>query len=256
MAYSGDPYPPYDPTNDPIRDPAYVNAPNPPPYYARERDLDRRRDRDLEITRDVEAGPFRFGLREGLIGTIGMFAILGLVLGILGFAAAFALDGALDATRDGNPANDDAEAAAAALPAFLVTVLPFLAAPVLALGLGSWAGHASRRAGIGSIAGAIGCFVGPIVMLLIMGVGFALGAGAANLDLSNANIPGGVGVSPGWAGTMPYLFTGAGLLWLLATTLSGAFAGGLVGGLLERRWFSRTRTYERERRATRRVTRY
>lgn len=240
MAYSGDPYPPYDPTEDPVRDPAYVNAPPPPRYGARER----------EVTREVTAGPYRFGLRDALLGIIGLFAVLGIVLGVLGFAAAFALDEA----RDQAAVDNDAEAATAALPAFLVSVLPFLAAPVLALGLGSWAGHASRRAGLGSIAGAIGSFLGPILMLLIMGIGFALGAGAANLDLSAIGAPP-FGLAPGWGSTIPYLFTGAGLLWLIANTLAGGLAGGIVGGILEHRWF--TRTYMRERRyETRGAPRY
>ena len=238
MAYSGDPYP-HVPPNDPIRDPAYVNAP-PPPYQSREHAMER----------EVTAGSFRFGLREAILGILGLFAVLGLVLGVLGFASAFALD----EVTNNNGANN-AEAAAAALPAFLVSVLPFLAAPVLAIGLGSWAGHAARQAGIGSIAGAIGCFLGPILMLLIMGVGFALGAGAANLDLSNVAAPGGVGIAPGWASTIPYLFTGAGLLWLVATTLAGALSGGLVGGLLERRWGAVSRERRHDRR-DRRVTRY
>ena len=239
MAFPGDPYPAQAPATDPIRDPAYANAP-PAPYAPRGPD----------VTREVTAGPFRFSLREAVLGTLGLFAILGLVLGVLAFAAAFALDNAVDANS--NAAN--AENAAAALPAFLVSVLPFMAAPVLALGLGSWVGHSSRRAGLGAIGGAIGCFLGPILMLLIMGIGFALGAGAANLDLSNVRAPGDVGVAPGWASTIPYLFTGAGILWLLATTLAGALSGALVGGLLEHRWTQRHDA--RQPRAARRGMRY
>lgn len=233
MAYTGDPYPSYDPN----RDPAYTNAPVP-----------RYGERGPDVTREVTAGPFRFGLRDGILGTIGLFTILGVVLGILGFAAAFALDEA----RDDAAANNDAEAAATALPAFLVSVLPFMAAPVLALGLGSWAGHASRDAGIGAMAGAIGSFVGPILMLLLTGVGFALGAGAANLDLSSLPSPV-VGVGPGWGTTIPYLFTGGGLLWLLANTLAGGLSGGLLGGILSGRWM--TRRLDR-RRYARRSLRY
>ncbi|HUR68290.1 MAG TPA: hypothetical protein VM370_03520 [Candidatus Thermoplasmatota archaeon] len=237
--------------------PGYATTPSPvDPTYGTTTHDDRRRPRTTDtMTREVTAGPFRFGLREGVMGTIGIFAILGLVLGVLGFAAAFALDNAAEAARDGNNNGgldgNDIAAGAAALPSILVGLLPFMAAPVLALGLGSWAGHASRDAGLGASAGAIGGFVGPIVMLLLAGVGFALGAGAANLDLSGVTLP--YGVAPGWGNTIPYLFTGAGLLWLLANTLAGGLSGGLVGGLLQRRWGA-DRTSRRDH--TRRTTRY
>lgn len=205
-----------------------------------------------ELTREVTAGPFRFGLKEGILGILGIFAALGIVLGILGFAAAFALDNAADRLNDGTTAND-AGAAAELLPAVLVSMLPFMAAPVLAIGAGAWAGHSSRDATIGSVAGGIGSFLGPILMLLLTGVGFALGAGAAGLDLSNVRVLEGWGISPGWASTMPYLFTGAGLLWLLANTLGGALTGGVVGALLNRRWAERT---DYRRRHARRSVRY
>lgn len=255
MAYSGDPYPPYDPTadpytNDPVRDPTYARTSSPPPYRAR--------DPEPEITREVTAGPFRFGFRDGLLGIVGIFAALGIVLGILGFAAAFALDNAAAELNDGDGGNtaDDAAARASLLPAVLVSMLPFMAAPVLAVGVGAWAGHASRNASIGAITGGVGSFVGPIAMLLLTGVGFALGAGAAGLDLSNISIVDGWGLAPGWASTIPYLFTGAGLLWLFANALGGALTGGIVGGIIEHRWFTRERHYDRERRYARRVTRY
>lgn len=256
MAYSGDPYPSYDPANDPVRDPAYantpnpayVNAPDPRPYYAPER----------EILREVEAGPFRFGFRDGLMGIVGIFAVLGLVLGILGFAAAFALDNAAAELNDGDGGNtpEDVAARNALLPAVLVSMLPFMAAPVLAVGVGAWAGHASRDATIGSITGGVGSFIGPIVMLLLAGAGFALGAGAAGLDLSDVRIMDGWGIPPGWASTIPYLFTGAGLLWLLANTIGGALTGGIVGGVLEHRWFTRKPHYGRQGRYARRMSRY
>lgn len=202
---------------------------------------------------EVTAGPFRFGLREGVLGILALFAILGLVLGVLGFAAAFALDRAAEQAADGGTTAEDVAAGAAALPAILVSLLPFLAAPVLALGCGAWAGHASRDARMGAIAGAVGGFLGPILTLLITGIGFALGAGAASLNLADVEMPGGFGLAPGWGSTIPYLFTGAGLLWLLSNALSGGLSGGVVGALLDRRAWERA---ERRRSYSRRATRY
>ena len=195
------------------------------------------------------------GVKRTTLGIIGLFAVLGLVLAILGFAAAFGLDQAADraTTGTGADAQDAVVAGAATLPALLVSLLPFLAAPVLALGCGAWAGHASRSAGVGLAAGAIGGLLGPIVTILLTGIGFALGAGAANLNLADVQVPGGFGLAPGWGSTIPYLFTGAGLLWLLANTLSGALSGGLVGSLLEGRWGRRAE--RRERVTTRRTAR-
>lgn len=204
------------------------------------------------VTREVTAGPYRFGLREGVLGTLGIFAILGVVLGVLGFAAAFALDNAAIELNDADGANtaDDVAASAALLPAILVSLLPFMAAPVLAIGCGAWAGHASRDGTLGAVAGGIGGLLGPILTLLLTGVGFALGAGAANLDLSQVgNIPG-FGLAPGWGNTIPYLFTGAGLLWLMANTIGGALTGGLLGSILDRHGAARETRRERDARRT------
>lgn len=247
MAFPGDPL-----SNHPT-DPYLGN-----PAYDHERDAARgspvapaRGPHAPETT--VTAGPFRFGLREGILGILAIFAVLGLVLGMLGFAAAFALDRAAEAANDGGNANDAALLGAGAIPVLLVSLLPFLAAPVLALGCGAWAGHASRDGRIGAMAGAAGGFLGPILMLLIVGIGFALGAGAASLNLDNVALPGGYGLAPGWANTIPYLFTGAGLLWLVANTLAAGLTGGIVGSLLDGRWSPRA---DRRRTATRRVSRY
>lgn len=251
MAYPGDRMPGY--TNDP-----YVAREGAYGYEHRDTRPVEGGPVDDRIRRpenEVTAGPFRFGLREGLLGILALFAILGLVLGVLGFAAAFALDRAAEEATDadGGTTADDAAAGAAALPAILVSLLPFLAAPVLALGCGAWAGHASRNGRIGAIAGAAGGFLGPILTLLITGIGFALGAGAANLNMADIDVPGGFGLAPGWGTTIPYLFTGAGLLWLLANALSGGLSGGVVGALLDRRWTERV---ERRRAYSRRATRY
>lgn len=224
------------------------------PPYRRGRDIrDAGHEVREDLTREVTAGPFRFGLKEGVLGILGIFAALGIVLGILGFAAAFALDNAADRLDDGTLDNDPPGAAAELLPAILVAMLPFMAAPVLAIGAGAWAGHSSRDATIGSVAGGIGAFLGPILMLLLTGVGFALGAGAAGLDLSNVRVLDGWGIAPGWANTIPYLFTGAGLLWLLACMLGAALTGGVVGALLNRRWADRV---DYRRRYSRRSMRY
>lgn len=249
MAYRPEPNVP----NAPPYDPPYADPYRPLPEYDRalhgayegRHEAAERPD----IPREVTAGPYRFGMREGILGSIGVFAILGVVLGVLGFAAAFALRDMIPLLTDANP-NNDFLIGANAIPALLVGLLPFMAAPVLALGLGAWTGHASREAGIGASAGAIGGFLGPIMMLLITGIGFALGAGAASLDLSNVRVV--WGIAPGWGTTIPYLFTGAGLLWLVANTLAGGLSGGLVGGLLEHRWSASSR---RRAVTTRRTTR-
>lgn len=181
----------------------------------------------------------RRGMREALLGILGLFAILGLVLGILAFASAFALDRAAEQASDGTRDND-ALAGLNVIPTLVVSLLPFVAIPILALGIGSWAGHYTRNARDGGIAGAIGNFLGPILALLIMGLGFALGAGTSGLDADNVNMPFGLGYTPGWADVVPWLFGGIGLLWLLVNALSGGLSGGLIGGLMERRpWVDR-----------------
>lgn len=258
MAYPGDPIASYPRETYPSQ-PVYgfETHETPPTTYGRERELreDDHRRPPHRADSSVTAGPFRFSLREGILGILALFAILGLVLGVLGFAAAFALDRAAEAVDGGGATTDDENAllGAAALPALLVSVLPFLAAPVLALGCGAWAGHASRSSRIGALAGAIGGFLGPILTILITGMGFALGAGAANLNLGNVAAPGGFGIAPGWGNTVPYLFTGAGLLWILANTLAGGLSGGVVGALLDRRPSARS---ERRRVGEHRSLRY
>jgi len=247
MAYPGDPQV-YDPRPAyPPSQTAYGYERNemheaPTTRYARERD-----DPPYRPETAVTAGPYRFSLREGILGILAIFAILGLVLGVLGFAAAFALD------RVADPNAESALAGPGGISILLVALLPFLAAPVLALGCGAWAGHASRSATIGGLAGAVGGLVGPILTLLLTGTGFALGAGAASLDLGNVIAPGGLGIAPGWNATFPFLFTGAGLLWLLGNTLAGGLTGGVVGALLDGRWAPRA---DRRRVERRRVARY
>lgn len=181
--------------------------------------------------------PRHVGLRETITGSLGLFAILGLALSILAFASAFALADQANEAQGGGDEGAAAEAAAAALPVLVIGLLPLLASPLLALACGAWSGHASRSARTGAIAGAIAGLAGPVILLLIVGIGFALGAGAANLDLSAVNLGG--GLSPGWGSTMPAIFSGSGLLYLLSSALAGALAGGLVGSVLEGRRFGR-----------------
>lgn len=190
------------------------------------------------ITTGAEPGPAprRIGVREALLGVLGLFAILGLVLGVLGFAAAFAADRAVELAVDneGNGIRDDVELGLAAVPILIVALVPLLAAPVLALGCGSWAGHASRDARVGAIGGSVGSLVGAVAMVLLAGAGFALGAGAAGLNLADFPMPGGLDFSPAWESTLGYVFSAGGLLWLLANALSGGLSGGLLGSLADR----------------------
>lgn len=201
-------------------------------YYTNEPNaVDRR-------TNALDDGHGPIGLREGTLGAVGLFAIFGLALGLLAFGAAFGLDRAAEEAQQNDGTADDPSAIAAGLPAVLVSLLPLLAAIPLALGAGSWAGHGSRSGRVGAIAGAVGGFVGPILALLLTGIGFALGAGATGLNLEGVQMPGNLGFSPTWNDTLPYLFSGAGLLYLLSTTLAGALSGGLIGGLMDR-WLDR-----------------
>lgn len=248
---------PSGPTQPPYTAAPYAGDPSAPPHGAYWRETRAHDDRELrvrdEVTREVTAGPFRFGVREGVLGTLGIFTILGLVLALVAFPAAFALQDAVAELNDADGGNtaDDVAAASGLLPALLVSLLPFMAAPVLAIGCGAWAGHASRDGRIGAIAGGIGGFGGPILTLLLVGIGFALGAGAANLDLSEVRVIQGWSIAPGWGNTIPYLFSGAGLLWLVANTIAGALTGGLLGSLLGGRWAANAYRRQRYARSTR-----
>lgn len=181
-----------------------------------------------------------------ILGGVGFFAILGLALAIMGFAAAFAVGEAAD---DG--AVENAADAIAGVPALLVALLPFMAAPVLALGAGAWAGHATRDWRAGGIAGALAGLLGPIVMLILVGIGFALGAGAATLNLEAVRMPFDIGFTPGWGDTLPFLASGGGLLWLLSTLLAGGLTGAMTGMLVERYTTSRADRNVRARRPAR-----
>lgn len=233
MTYPHDP-PGYAPATGPTyapAAPAYGVAPPPhappaAPYAARVPDRE----------------PGLAGLKETTLGSLGLFAILGLALSILAFVAAFAL------AEQAEGGLTEAEAVAATIPVVVVGLLPLLAAPLLALAGGSWSGHVTRDARTGALAGAIAGFVGPILMMLVVGIGFALGAGAANLDLSGVRV---AGLAPGWGTTMPAIFSGSGLLYLLACALAGTLGGGLVGGVLEGRWTRRADPARRTRRPMR-----
>lgn len=173
-------------------------------------------------------------LKEAVLGNLGLWTALGLSLLILGFAAGIALDTADDG---GAPSN-----ALAGIPALLVALLPFVAAPVLALGTGAWSGHATRSPRLGAVGGALGGLLGPIILVLLAGLGLAFGAGAAGVDLDAARMPYNLGNVGDWRDALGYLVSGAGILVLLASVVSGAVAGWVVGAMLEGRW-ARWRTH-------------
>lgn len=171
-------------------------------------------------------------LKDAVLGNLGMWLALGLSLLVLGFAAGVALD----PVDPGDPPHT----ALYGVPALLVALLPFLASPVLALGTGAWSGHATRSGRLGAIAGATGGLIGPIILVLFAAIGLSLGAGAADVNLDAAQMPYGLGAVGDWNDALAYLLTGAGLLVLLASAVSGATAGGIVGSLLDgrfRSWF-------------------
>lgn len=180
-------------------------------------------------------------LREAALGNLGLWVALGAALLVLGFAAGIALDQVPDGQNDGTP--NDVVDALPGIPVLLVALLPFVAAPVLAMGTGAWSGHATRNGRIGAITGALGGLVGPIVLVLLAALGLSFGAGAAGVDLDLALMPYGLGSVAAWRGALPYLLTGTGLLVLLASLVSGALAGGIVGSLLD----GRTRAWGRPR---------
>lgn len=161
-------------------------------------------------------------------GVVGMFAILGLGLGILAFAAAFGVGDVTPATDAEDLQPDEA---ASGLTALLVGTLPVLAAPILALGTGAWAGHASRNSVQGLVGGGFGGVVGAIVLLAIVGIGFALGAAAAGVDAARFDFA----VSPALADTFRNLLSLAGLLYLLSVFVIGGLAGALIGAIMPRR---------------------
>jgi hypothetical protein len=159
------------------------------------------------------------------LGVLGLFASLGVGLLILAFSAAYALKGVN--LNDPNQAN-------AAAAAYLVGLLPLVAAPILAAIGGLWAGTRTRDAGDGALAGALGAALGVLLLGLLTALGFSLGASAANVDLSRIAWPAGFWLRPGWQATLADIGTRGGLLYLVASTLVGGLAGAITGALTRR----------------------
>jgi len=167
---------------------------------------------------------------HGSLAVMGLYAALGVGAALLAFAAGRALDGINF---------NDPLAADLAGASLLVGLLPLVAAPILAA-VGGWlAGRASRDAGDGAIAGVLGTLVGLLALLLLVGVGYALGAASANVDLARVPWPTGFYLRPGWDNTLRWLGTGAGVLYLVANLVTGALAGAFGG------WLARPALYAR-----------
>src|SRR5688500_11694320 len=101
------------------------------------------------VTEPARASPTLDWTRSSL-GVLGLFASLGIGLLLLAFWAAYAL-------KDVNL--NDPNQANAASAAYLVGLLPLVAAPILAAIGGLWAGTRTRLAGSGALAGALGAGV-------------------------------------------------------------------------------------------------
>lgn len=172
---------------------------------------------------------------HGTLAMLGLFAALGIGLAILAFAAGRALDG----LNFNDPLAFDLAGAS-----LLVGILPLVAVPVLAA-VGGWlAGRDANDAGDGAIAGVLGTLVGMLVLTLLVGVGYALGAASVNVDLARVAWPAGFYLRPGWDNTLRWLGTSAGVLYFLANLVTGALAGAF-GGYLHRGYGARRVETER-----------
>lgn len=172
-------------------------------------------------------------------GPVALYAALAIPLALISFIAPFALVGA----GDGEPTTADAARAA---PVLLAGLLPLVAAPILAVMAGLWAAWATRDAGDSAVGGAVGSLVGTVLLFLLAGIGFGLGAALAGADAADLD---GAGVTRlGVAGSLGYILSGAGVLYLLFVTLVGGLAGAamaVVGRKVEWPWTRRESVPER-----------
>lgn len=159
------------------------------------------------------------------LGVLGVFASLGVGLLVLAFAAANGLK---------NVNFNDPDQANLAATAYLVGVLPLVAAPILAAIGGMWAGTRTRHSGSGALAGALGAVLGVIVLGLLVALGFNMGAQSAGVDISRIAWPTGFYLRPGWRTTLADIGTNAGLLYLITAAIIGGLAGAVTGALTAR----------------------
>lgn len=156
------------------------------------------------------------------LGVLGLFVALAVAVALLAFSAAYALKGV-------NLADPNQSAVLAA--ASLVALLPLVAGPILASMGGFWAGTRTRDGGQGALGGALGTFFGVLALAILTAIGFAIGANAAAVNLANVAWPAGFYLRPGWATTLGYFGTSAGILYMVACLLAAGIAGAIAGSL-------------------------
>lgn len=152
-------------------------------------------------------------------GALGLFVSLGVGIALLAFVAAWGLQGLTQVEG------------AALVPIFVVATVPLIAAPILSVLAGSWAGTRVKQGGQGALAGAGGAFIGTILMFVIVALGSYLGILAAGVDLAALTFPEGMAVSPQATEMIGFLASAAGIMYLIANAVVGAVAGSIAGAL-------------------------
>lgn len=158
-------------------------------------------------------------------GVIGLFVAMALGLGLLAIIAAYAVGVPEGTTTD--PAADPADAVGG-ISAGSIAIFTIVSVPLVALVGGAWAGIATRDAGRGALAAILGTLVGTFLYLIVVGLGIAIGAGAAGVDFSDVS----VNVPQNLEDQMQFLASVAGISYLAAMLLIAAVAGAVTGALM------------------------
>lgn len=166
------------------------------------------------------------GAGGATLGAVGIYLSLGVGLAILAFSAA--------AFIDQTPA-DDAESAAGGALSSAIALMPFVAAPILAVVAGVWAGLSTGSGARGALAGAVGSVVGVIVMMVLVAVGLGLGAAVGGAGDANVNVDEGTEANVNdLRATLGTFATVNGLAFLLAHAIIGGIAGAILGAIMPR----------------------
>lgn len=200
----------------------------------------------------VERRDWGIGTGRATGGVIGLFVAMALGLGLLAIIAAYAV-GVPESSTTTDPAADPADAVGG-ISAGSIAIFTIVSVPIVALVGGVWAGVATRDAGRGALAAILGTLVGTVLYLLVVGLGIAIGAGAAGVDFADVS----VNVPQNLEDQMQFLASVAGVSYLAAMLLIAAVAGAVTGALM-RDWGAyvapstrttytdRDATYERDR---------
>lgn len=173
----------------------------------------------------VERRDWGIGTGRATGGVIGLFVAMALGLGLLAIIAAYAVGVPESATTD--PAADPADAVGG-ISAGSIAIFTIVSVPIVALVGGAWAGIATRDAGRGALAAILGTLVGTVLYVLVVGLGIAIGAGAAGVDFADVS----VNVPQNLEDQMQFLASVAGVSYLAAMLLIAAVAGAVTGALM------------------------